>query len=52
MDAYRGGSVCTNNLLISRRALEEQMLAGLQSKVLNPDVVDYTFKRFEEQLAR
>jgi hypothetical protein len=51
MDAYRGGSVCTNNLLISRRALEEQMLAGLQSKVLNPEAVDYTFKRFEE-LAR
>src|SRR5208282_4674361 len=52
MHAYRGDKVCTNNLLFSRRALEEQMLAGLQSRVLHPDVVDYTFRRFEEELAR
>ena len=52
MHAYRGDRVCTNNLLVSRRGLEEQMLAGLQSKVLHPDVVEYTFRRFEEELAR
>jgi DNA invertase Pin-like site-specific DNA recombinase len=51
MHAYRGDRVCTNNLLISRMALEEQLLAGLQAKVLHPDVVAYTFRRFEEQLA-
>jgi hypothetical protein len=27
-------------------------LAGLQEKVLHPDVIDYTFARFEEELAR
>jgi hypothetical protein len=52
MHAYRGDRVCTNNLLVSRMALEEQLLAGLQAKVLHPDVVEYAFRRFEEQLAR
>ncbi len=51
MHAYRGDQVCTNNLLISRSALEKQLLAGLQSKVLHPDAIEYTFKRFEEELA-
>jgi site-specific DNA recombinase len=52
MHAYRGDRVCTNNLLVSRMALEEQLLAGLQAKVLHPDVVEYTLRRFEEELAR
>jgi site-specific DNA recombinase len=52
MHAYRGDRVCANNLLVSRLALEEQLLAGLQAKVLHPDVVEYTFRRFEEELAR
>ena len=52
MHAYRGDRVCRNNLLITRSLLEGQLLAGLQAKVLHPDVVDYTLSRFEEQLAR
>jgi hypothetical protein len=32
--------------------LEEQLLAGLQEKVLHPDVVEYTLQRFEEELRR
>ena len=52
MHAYRGDSVCKNNLLIARSALEKQLLAGLQKKVLHPDVIVYTFARFEEELAR
>ena len=52
MHAYRGDRVCTNNLLIARLALEQQLLRGLQAKVLHPDVVAYTFRRFEEELAR
>jgi hypothetical protein len=42
----------TNNLLIPRSALETQLLADLQAKVLHPDVVEYTFARFEEELER
>jgi hypothetical protein len=49
---YRGDRVCTNNLLVSRMALEEQLLGGLHAKVLRPDVVEYAFRRFEENLGR
>ena len=52
MHAYRGDRVCTNSLLIARSLLENQLLAGLQDKVLHPDVIAYTLSRFEEQLAR
>ncbi len=37
MHAYRGEMVCTNGLLIARGALEKQLLAGLQARVLDPD---------------
>jgi hypothetical protein len=50
MHAYRGDKVCANNLLIGRSSLESQLLAGLQAKVLDPDVVAYTLSRFEDQL--
>lgn len=52
MHAYRGDKVCTNNLLIGRSSLESQLLAGLQAKVLCPDVVEYTLSRFEDLLAK
>lgn len=52
MHAYRGDRVCTNNLLIARGVLETQLLAGLQAKILHPDVVEYTFASFEAELAR
>jgi site-specific DNA recombinase len=47
---HRGRDVCPNTLLIARRALEEQLLAGLRAKVLHPDVMAYTLDGFEEQL--
>ncbi len=52
MHAYRGPQVCGNNLLVPRRSLEEQLLAGLQAKVLHPDVTEYTLRGFEEALAK
>jgi hypothetical protein len=52
MHAYRGGKVCTNSLLIARGALEKQLLAGLQERVLDPTVIEYTLHTFEEQLLR
>jgi site-specific DNA recombinase len=39
MHAYRGDKVCRNHLLIARGSLEAQLLAGLQAKVLHPDVI-------------
>jgi site-specific DNA recombinase len=52
MHAYRGDSVCKNNLLIARGTLEKQLIAGLQEKILHPHVIEYIFARFEQQLAR
>lgn len=52
MHAYRGSQVCTNSLLVQRRSLEEQLLAGLQTKVLSPDVIEYTLARFEERVTK
>jgi site-specific DNA recombinase len=48
----RGRGACSNTLLIARRALETQLLAGLQAKVLHPDVVVYALDRFEAELER
>ena len=50
MHAYRGEKICTNSLLVARGALERQLLAGLQERVLHPDVIEYTLDAFEEQL--
>ena len=52
MHAHRGNAVCKNNLLIRRKDLERQLLAGLQERVLHPDVVACTLKRFEEELGK
>jgi site-specific DNA recombinase len=52
MHAYRGDSVCGNSLLVFRRSLEEQLLAGLHANILRPAVVDYTLRRFEEVLEK
>jgi site-specific DNA recombinase len=50
--AQRGNAICRNNLLIRQRDLERQLLAGLEHRVLHPDVVAYTLQRFEEELAK
>jgi hypothetical protein len=52
MHAYRGNKVCTNGLLVAQSVLETQILAGLQNTVLNPLVVNYVLKTFEQELIR
>jgi hypothetical protein len=52
MHAQRGDSVCRNGLLIRGLELERQLLAGLQERVLHPDVVYYTLNRFEEEITK
>jgi site-specific DNA recombinase len=52
MHAYRGNKVCTNSLLVAQSVLERQILAGLQATVLNPAVVNYALKTFEQELLR
>jgi site-specific DNA recombinase len=52
MHAQRGNAVCDNGLLIRRLDLERQILEGLQARVLHPAVVDYTLRRFEDELVK
>lgn len=52
MHAQRGNAVCKNALLIRRAELESQILEGLQTRVLHPVVIDYTLRRFEDDLVQ
>ena len=47
---YRG--TCSNRLRDRQDRVEARLLEGLQRTVLQPEVVEYTLERFEEELAR
>ena len=47
---YRG--VCKNATMIRRDRLEEQLLAGLEKRVLTPEMVQYAFERFQTEVQR
>jgi site-specific DNA recombinase len=47
---YRG--VCANSVMIRQDRLEDQLLAGLTERVLRPEMLEYTFQRFSEELQR
>jgi len=48
----RAARKCRLHQRFRRAELERQLLAGLQERVIHADVVDYTLKRFEEQIAK
>ncbi len=52
MNFERGDSVCSNRVRVRRDVLEQQLLAGIQSKILCEEVVHYALNRFEEQLLK
>jgi DNA invertase Pin-like site-specific DNA recombinase len=45
---YRG--VCANVLTIRQDRLEKQLLNALEQRLLNPQLMDYLLKRFQEEL--
>src|SRR6266700_5182177 len=47
---YRG--VCTNSVLIRQDRLEEQLIGGLINQVLRPEMIEYLFSRFAEELQK
>ncbi len=47
---YRG--VCENSTMIRRDRLEEQLLMGLEKRVLQPEMIDYAFERFQAEVQR
>ena len=47
---YRG--ICENTLTIRQERLEEQLLGALEQRVLRPEILDYTLRKFREQLRK
>src|SRR5260370_10576605 len=47
---YRG--TCANGLMIRYEILEQQMLAGLEARVLKPEMVEYAVMCFQKELER
>ena len=51
-NAYRGESVCKNNVRVFRRALEGKLLAGLQDQIMRPEAVEYVLDNFESAVLK
>jgi len=47
---YRG--VCGNAVTIRRERLEQQLLAALEQRILNSQVIEYTLQRFHDELQK
>jgi site-specific DNA recombinase len=47
---YRG--VCDNAVTIRQDRLEEQLLAALEQRLANPQMIEYTLTRFQEELQK
>jgi hypothetical protein len=47
---YRG--VCGNAVTIRRERLEQQLLAALEQRILNSQVIEYTLQRFHDELEK
>jgi len=51
-NAYRGESVCKNNVRVFRRALEDKLLAGMQDQIMRPEAVEYVLDNFENAVLK
>ena len=47
---YRG--VCSNELTIRQDRLEQQLLAALEARILNSQLIEYTLQRFQDELQK
>ena len=47
---YRG--VCSNGLTIRQDRLEKQLLAALEARILNSQLIEYTLQRFHDELQK
>jgi site-specific DNA recombinase len=50
--AHKHNGTCINKLMIRQDRLEEQLLAAIEQRILNPTVLDNVLKRCEEELKR
>ena len=49
---HKQTGVCENDWTIRRDRLEEQLLAEIERRVFQPEIIDYTVKRCHEELQR
>jgi site-specific DNA recombinase len=47
---YRG--ICGNSVMIRQDRLEDQLLAALTERILQPEMLEYTLQRFSEEVQR
>ena len=50
--SHRNRGVCANSVMIRKDRLEDQLLAELSDRLLQPAMVDYALQSFHEQLQR
>lgn len=50
--SHRNRGVCSNSVMIRKDRLEDQLLAELSGRLLQPAMVDYALQSFHEQLQR
>lgn len=48
--SHRYRATCENALTIRRERLEDQLLGALEERLLNPEIMQYTLRRFREEL--
>lgn len=51
-NAYRGETVCKNNVRVFRQALEGKLLSGLGEQVMRPEAVEYVLDNFESAVLK
>lgn len=51
-NAYRGETVCKNNVRVFRQALEGKLLSGLQDQVMRPGAVECILDNFESAVLK
>ena len=50
--SHRYRAVCDNAVTIRQDRLEEQLLAALEQRLANPEMIEYTLTRFQEELQK
>lgn len=51
-NAYRGETVCKNNVRVFQQALEGKLLSGLKDQVMRPGAVEYILDNFESAVLK
>jgi site-specific DNA recombinase len=50
--SHRYRAVCSNELTIRQDRLEQQLLAALEARILNSQLIEYTLQQFQDELQK